>query len=106
MKPSTVQLGNASLHIGYSQIVEPNQRGFAREITEFFVPEEHRGKGEGSLLLQDVCEQADQDNLLLLIIADTVRLARFYMRFGFTVIQENPVILMVRNPKQQATQDK
>ena len=99
MKTGTVALGNASLHLGYSQIVEPSQRGFAREITEFIVPESQRGKGEGSILLQDVCDQADQENLLLLIIADTVKLAQFYMRFGFTTIQEKPVILMCRSPK-------
>jgi len=97
MKRGTAQLGHASIHIGYSGIVEPNQRGFARELTEFYVPEEHRGKGEGSALLQDVCNQADQHKILLIIIADTDRLAAFYARFGFKPIQVNP-ILMIRPP--------
>ena len=97
MKTGSVELGNASLHLGYSQIIKPNQRGFAREITEFFVPEIHRGKGEGTALLKEVCDQADIDKLLLIIIADNIRLATFYAKFGFKAIQENP-ILMARNP--------
>lgn len=105
MKPGTITLGNASLHIGYSQIVDPSQRGFAREITDFSVIDGHRGKGEGTLLLKDVCDEADNENLLLLIIADTVKLAQFYMRFGFKTIQEKPVILMCRSPKNTIQQD-
>jgi N-acetylglutamate synthase-like GNAT family acetyltransferase len=97
MKTGTITLGNASLHIGYPQIIAPNQRGHAREITCFTVPEEHRGKGEGSALLQDVCEQADQNKILLIIIADTLRLATFYARHGFISIQDKP-ILMYRKP--------
>jgi len=97
MKTGTVELGNASLYLSYSQVVKPNQRGFAREITEFGVPEEHRGKGEGTKLLEAVCEQADDEKILLLLIADNVRLATFYARHGFKVIQETPM-LMARSP--------
>jgi predicted N-acetyltransferase YhbS len=97
MKPGTFQLGNASLHIGYPQIVQGNLRGFAREITEFNVPEEFRGKGEGSELLKEVCEQADQHDIMLILIADTEKLALYYGRFGFVPIQDKP-ILMVRKP--------
>ena len=86
------------MHIGYSQIVPPNLRGFAREITEFNVPEEFRCKGEGTELLKDVCEQADEQKILLLLIADTLKLAMFYERFGFVAIQESPM-LMIRPPK-------
>ena len=97
MKTGTVQLGNASLHLGYSQIVPPPQRGFAREITELFVPEKHRGKGEATALLNDVCEQADQYDIMLILIADTKKLGLFYERFGFEVIQQSPIV-MVRSP--------
>lgn len=97
MKPGTIQLGNASLHISYPQIVPGNLRGFAREISEFNVPEAFRGNGEGSELLKDVCEQADEKNILLVIIADTERLMKYYERFGFIAIQATP-ILMVRTP--------
>lgn len=101
MKPGTIQLGNASLHIGYPQIIPGNLRGFAREITELFVPEEHRGKGEASELLKEVCNEADDKQLLLVLIADTDRLALFYGRFGFEVIQVEPVILMNRLPQER-----
>ena len=102
MKTGTIQLGNASLHLGYPQIVPGNLRGFAREITEFYVPEEFRGKGEGTELLKDVCEQADEKNILLVLIADTQKLGMFYERFGFSAIQKEPV-LMIRAPKNATT---
>lgn len=101
MKTGTIQLGNASIHIGYSQIVPPNQRGHARELTEFHVPEAHRGKGEGTLLLSEVCHEADQKGILLIIRADTKRLQDFYARHGFLTIQEDNVILMARTPKSE-----
>jgi len=100
MKPGTIQLGNASLHISYPQIVPGNLRGFSREITEFFVPEEFRGNGEGTELLKDVCDQADAEHILLLLIADTEKMAMYYGRFGFVAIQDKP-ILMVRSPKSE-----
>ena len=99
MKPGTVTLGNASLYIGYTQIVPPNKRGLAREITNFHVDAEHRGKGEGTELLNDVCSQADNEGLLLLIMADTPRLESYYKRFDFVTIQADNVILMARQPK-------
>ena len=99
MKPGTVTLGNASLYIGYTQIVPPNKRGLAREITNFHVDEKHRGKGEGTELLNDVCSQADNEGLLLLMIADTPRLESYYKRFDFVTIQADNVILMARQPK-------
>jgi len=97
MKPGTIQLGNASLHIGYPQIVPGNLRGFAREITEFYVPEEFRGKGEGTELLKEICTQADEKRIMLVLIADTEKLAMYYERFGFMAIQKQP-ILMARCP--------
>jgi len=102
MKTGTIKLGNATMHIGYSQIVPGNLRGFARELTEFHVPEEFRGKGEGSELMKAVCEQADDKDILLILIADTEKLELYYGRFGFMAIQKEPT-LMIRNPKNAAT---
>jgi GNAT superfamily N-acetyltransferase len=98
MKTGTIGIGNASLHVGYSGIVPPNKRGLLREITEFFVPENQRGKGEGTILLNDVCDQADQQNLILLIKADSPRLQRFYERHGFMTVQDGCDIIMLRKP--------
>jgi predicted GNAT family N-acyltransferase len=99
MKTGTVAIGNASLHIGYSGIVPPNKRGLLREITEFFVPENQRGQGEGTSLLNDVCAQADDEHIILMIMADTPRLQGFYARHGFVTIQDGDDILMARKPK-------
>ena len=98
MKTGTVELGNASIHINYSQIVPANQRGHARELTEFCVSEEHRGKGEGTNLLSEICREADEKGILLLMAADNKRLEDFYARFGFVTIQQDNVILMARKP--------
>jgi len=61
------------------------------------VPEEFRGKGEGTELLKEVCSEADEKRIMLVLIADTEKLAMYYERFGFMAIQKNP-ILMVRSP--------
>ncbi len=98
MKTGTVQLNNASAHIGYPQVIPPNKRGHSREITELFVPETHRGKGEATALLESICEQADQDQILLILMADTEKLESFYKRFDFVTIQRENAILMARQP--------
>ena len=98
MKTGTVSLNNASLHIGYSQVVKPNQRGLLREITEFFVPETQRGKGEGTALLESVCEQADDEGIFLLIRPDNIRLGAFYARHGFETLQGGKNTFMIRKP--------
>jgi len=100
MKPGTLTLGNASLYLGYTQIIPPNKRGFAREITDFHVPEECRGQGEGTALLADLCDQADDERILLLLKADTKRLENYYHKFGFVTIQDDgAIILLARQPK-------
>lgn len=102
MKVGRVELGDASLRIGHSQIIPPSKRGFARELTEFYVPEDKRGQGAGSALLDEVCAQADSENILLIVIADTERLALFYARHGFKELpRDNPesVIIMARPAK-------
>ena len=104
MKTGTVQLGNASLHIGYTQIIPPTKRGLAREITEFYVPDRHRNLGEGTRLLEEVCGQADDGNIILILMADTVKLKEFYEKFGFKMIQDGNNILMARQPKGESNE--
>lgn len=99
MKPGTIAIGNASLHIGYSQIIAPNKRGKVRELTDFFVPENMRGQGEGTTLIQAVCDDADNEGLMLLIIADDDRLAAFYSRFDFAPLSDDKLRLMLRMPQ-------
>jgi GNAT superfamily N-acetyltransferase len=102
MKVGRVELGDASIRIAHSQIIPPTKRGLARELTEFFVPEDKRGQGAGSALLAEVCEQADSDNILLIVIADTERLALFYARHGFKELPRDDgasAIIMARPAK-------
>ncbi len=96
MKTGTVSLGNASLYLGYSGIVAPNKRGLLREITDFVA--KPAGTGDGTKLLESVCEQADINNIILMLKADTKRLQAYYTKFGFITIQANSDILMARQP--------
>ena len=96
MKTGTVTLGSASLYLGYSGIVSPNKRGLLREITDFTA--KPKGTGDGSKLLESVCEQADNNNIILLLKADTPRLQAYYIKYGFITIQSKSDILMARQP--------
>lgn len=111
MKPGTITLGPASLHLSYSAIVPPNLRGNALEITELLTCPSERGNNHANSLMQDVCEQADQANKLLLLMPEssdnngltTEQLFDWYMRrFGFVVLQLSPKTILVRMPKAAA----
>ena len=66
-----------------------------RELTHLHVSEDARGQGHGSALMRDICAEADKERTVLMLTADTRRLAEWYGRFGFMLIQAEP-LLMVR----------
>lgn len=90
-----VELGEASATLSICGLVKPQLRPFLRELSHVYVTPEKRGQGEGTALLEAICEQADQEGLALLIQVDDTRLVPWYTRHGFDVLQETP-ILMVR----------
>lgn len=111
MKPGTVALGPASLHLRYSVLVEPSLRGGALEITELLTSPQERGHNHANSLMQEVCAQADQAGKLLLLMPEqfdtagptTEQLAAWYIRrHGFTVLQLEPKTILVRMPAQAA----
>lgn len=57
-----------------------------------------RGKGQGTKLLQQVCEEADKAQKVLILMPDNDKLETWYNKFDFKRTQDNPVI-MVRNPQ-------
>jgi GNAT superfamily N-acetyltransferase len=58
-------------------------------ITRVYIPQAHRGKGLGSRLLKEVCEEADKADIrLFLVIAPSEgltydQLDAWYRRYGF-----------------------
>ena len=98
MNVGHIQLGHAVAQLIYPQVIPPNKRVHAREIIGLFVPEQHRGKGEATRLLEAITEHADENELLLIIQADNAGLESFYKRLGFVTIQSDSVILMARQP--------
>lgn len=107
LKPGTIVLGPASLHLSYSALVPPNLRGNALEITELLTDAKERGNNHANSLMQEVCEQADQAGKLLLLMPETYgqgamtteQLSDWYQRrHGFVVLQLSPKTILVRMP--------
>lgn len=58
-----------------------------------------RGKGQGSKLMYEVCDEADKENKVLILMPDTELLQKWYTKFGFVKVQDEPKVLMMRDPK-------
>lgn len=77
-----------------------------RYISNLFVPSEDRRKGLATRLMKQVIDEYDQEGISLLLNPDPEEgideksLLRFYSKLGFERIQTDPVVLMVRHPKQ------
>lgn len=71
-----------------------------REVLSVFTPEPDRRKGYATALLRAVCEEADKYGKVLMLTASD-ELTPFYRKFGFKVIQGEPV-LMARRPHIEA----
>lgn len=110
MKPGIRQHGPATLKLSFNTTVPANLRGGVLELTHLFVPDQHRGHGYASLLLQKVRAEADEAGKVLLLMPrpyddqpmDRDALIAFYQRIGFETIQERPV-LMARRPGSACT---
>lgn len=70
-------------------------------ITRINVSEEYRGRGYGSKLLKEICNDADNEGATLMLECvssgemDDMDLAQWYIRNGFTPQHEN---VFVRHP--------
>lgn len=106
MKPGTRTHGPSSLKLSFNTAVPANVRGGLLEITHVLTPDGERNKGYASLLMQKVCVEADEAGKLLLLRPQPFdmpelskdQLTDWYNGFGFVVLQEKPVRLMVRQP--------
>lgn len=97
MKPGTRTSGRASARLSYSTLVGANLRGMLRELTHLKVSEDARGHGHGSALMREICAEADASRCVLLLTAETRRLAEWYSRFGFMLIQAEPMLMVRAN---------
>lgn len=106
MSTYSLHVGPASLSMGHTEALPHKMRPLVWEITNVFVPEEHRKKGWGTRLIEHACETADIQGMLLILHVeeDNDHLVNWYSKFGFKVIQTYPEILMARNVQNRHTQ--
>jgi GNAT superfamily N-acetyltransferase len=95
------QRGEATCLVKRSVQVPVFMRDGLREISKLETPVEHRGKGHATELLKAICEEADTQSLVLLLHVapfgeaelGASQLERWYERFGFQTIQEEPKLM-------------
>jgi GNAT superfamily N-acetyltransferase len=92
--------GGAALKLSYCTAVPPNMRGGIREITNIYTLESKRGQGDASRLLKEVCDEADKERMVLVIMPEPfdkglneLELIQWYARHGFIAIQNNPTLM-------------
>jgi N-acetylglutamate synthase-like GNAT family acetyltransferase len=79
-----------------STAVPVKMRRDIRELHNLFVPEADRGNGYGAQLLHDVCREADEHKLTLLLAVDADKIESmvpWYTRWGFQPIQAKPLLM-------------
>lgn len=112
MKPGHIVMGHASLELSYSGIVPVADRGRVLEVTSLRTDRWSRNQGHASALMREVCQQADQNDMFLLLRPEafgaggltTEQLADWYARrFDFVQLQDAPLIL-IRLPRTAAQQ--
>lgn len=98
MKTGVRTLGPASLKLSYNQQVAPHLRGGLRELSH--LESTDKQKGHATALMKQVCEEADKENIMLMLIVepygemDKSALQDWYSRLGFFILQENPTIMV------------
>lgn len=106
MAPGERHYRTATLMIGHSKALPEHMREGVRELTSLETAVEDRRMGYATTLMHSVTAEADIAGIVLMIvvqpygehgITDMGRLQKFYERFGFARIQDEPV-LMARRP--------
>lgn len=82
----------------------PSDMERVREVVKVWTDEDHRKQGYATELMQDVCDEADVEGIVLILQPlpfgeglDRDKLVTWYHRFGFVKTQNKPV-LMARAP--------
>lgn len=103
MREGMVFDGPASAMLSVSSVLPRHMEGRAYEVSSVFVPVDHRREGNGSNLIRTICASADMDGVMLILmvsplndgggVMDSGQLERWYGRFGFRKIQDDPVLM-------------
>lgn len=99
MNIGTIRHKGASCRVAIPKGLPVAMWAGVREIASLEVPEAKRGQGIGSGLMRKLTKAADKSRKVLFLTAAEPDLVPFYERFGFGVIQFDP-ILMSRVPAQ------
>jgi len=99
--------------VSVSNDLPPEMRERVREVSRVWTDRDHRKNGYATELMKSVCEDADLENIVLMLgvrsfdsssVVGNQKLIEWYKRFGFVVTQKEPVILMARAPEFKARQ--
>ena len=92
---------SASLRVAVPESLPEHMQPHMRELVS--VASDERGRGHASALMHRICQEADDACVTLLVQVKAFaegmtdeQLQRFYSKFGFIVIQTEPVVLMAR----------
>lgn len=93
-----MKLGNRILGPATCNLSESAVIAGIIELSSLDVPEYHRKKGAANKLMDTICEEADKERkVLMLMPAENDWLAKWYESHGFEKIQDAPLI-MARRP--------
>jgi predicted N-acetyltransferase YhbS len=85
--------GEARCRLRVPEGLPEHMRDGVRELTALEVPAELRGRGMGAALVGKVAREADRKRKVLFLQASEPALVPFYERFGFGVIQAEPILM-------------
>lgn len=105
MTPGLREHKQASLRVAVAECLPEDMRDQTREIVSLACTNPR--KGYATTLMWTVCFEADEGCITLILQPrsfgndgmDDAKLERYYSRFGFVVIQRQPVVLMARSPQ-------
>lgn len=100
MKTGKREHKSASLWVNVPMFLPPGQRHVSRELTHVHVPASEQKQGLGSELMRKVCQEADDEQTVLVLTAQDESLIPWYARFGFFTVQEN--IRLLARPTRQS----
>jgi len=96
----------ATCEIRYSMAMPLEIRQTVREVYNVKTDSGMKGKGQGSKLMQAIADEADKAQKILILLPDTEKLELWYSKFGYELVQTNPVHLMMRKPVEMTTRGK
>lgn len=94
---------SATCELRYSMAMPLELRQVVREVFNVRTDKGMRGKGHGTKLMQAIAAEADKAGKILILLPASEALQKWYTRVRFEVIQNEPVVLMMRKPSEIET---